>query len=51
MRYSVRGTGEKGMNILSGEPEEMRPLGKPALNCEKYIKIDVEHMACWKLWI
>jgi len=22
----------------------MRPFGKPALNCEKDIKIDVEHM-------
>ena len=51
MRSSVRGTGEKGINILSGEPEVMRSFGTPALNCENDIKIDVEHMACVKEWI
>lgn len=51
MQSSVRGTGEKGINILSGEPEEMRPFGKPALYCEKDIKIDEEPMTCVKMWI
>jgi hypothetical protein len=51
MRSGVRGTGEEGINILSGEPEEMRSFGKPALNCENVIKFDVEHMACVKVWI
>jgi len=41
MRSSVRGTGEKGRNILLGEPEEMRSFGKPALNCEMDIKIGI----------
>jgi hypothetical protein len=43
--------GEKDINILAGEPEEMRSFGKPSLNWENDIKIDVEQMACVKVWI
>ena len=51
MRSSIRETGEKDINILAGEPEEMRSFGKPSLNWENDIKIDVEQMACVKVWI
>jgi hypothetical protein len=51
MRCSIRETGEKGINILAGEPEEMRTFGKPAPNWEMDIKIDVEEMTYVRLWI